>query len=278
MGDGMKTNNYLNAIMDCLHQARTAILKGLKLPEAGKTIRMVMGDTTKLIDEIADKTIIKCLKEHFQNFRLVSEEEYGLVAFGDGSGPIFIVDPLDGSTNALRGYPCYSVSIAVAEKPKFTSIIAAGVINVVTGDVFTAVRGEGAMLNGKPVKPSNVKRVEDALISIDLNIRRRLPGYLEKLSQVIERARYFRFLGTNALETCFVAAGISDAFIDLRGFLRLTDFAAACFIVKEAGGVVVDEYGKPLEIVFHGNVRGKYIAACTEELCQEILRLIGASS
>ena len=268
-------HELMDAIKYCLNETRKAILNGLKMPDANKAVKRIMGDTTKLIDEIANKKIIECLKEYFSNFKILSEEEVGLITFGNGSGPIFIIDPLDGSTNAIRGYPCYSISIAASLKPKFTSIIAGGVINVITGDLFTAIKGEGAKLNEIEIKPSNVTKVEDALIAIDLNIRERIPGYLDKLSPIINKARYFRFLGSNALETSFVAAGITDAFIDLRGFLRLTDFAAACFIVKEAGGIVVNENGNPLEIVFHnGNVRGKYIAACTKELCKQILSLM----
>jgi len=261
---------YINAIVDSLKEARKAILHGLKRPDAGIALKTVMGDVTKLIDKIAEDTIINCLKKHLKDFQILSEEA-GRIRFGSGSGPIFIIDPLDGSTNALRGYPCFSVSIAAALKPRLSSIIAGGVINVVTGDIFIAVKGKGAKLNGKPIKPSKVTKIEDALIAADLNIRSKIPNYLAKVCKVIEKAKHFRFIGTDALETCFVAAGICDAFMDLRGSLRITDFAAACFIVKEAGGLVVNEKGEPLDLEFEGNVRGKYIAACTSDLLNEIL-------
>jgi len=258
------------ALTECLRRAREAILNGLKKPNANKVLAIRMGDKTKLIDKEAEDVIINSLRKYFDNFTVLSEE-LGRATFGNGRGPIFIIDPLDGSTNALRGYPIFSVSIAVSEGNSFSKIYSGAVMNVVTGDVFLAFKGRGVLYNNKKVKPNDIRRISNALVGVDLNIRSRIPNYLKKLERVIESARHVRSLGTNALETCFVSAGICDAFIELRGILRLTDFAAACFIVKEAGGVVLDERGAPFDLDFYENVRGKYIAACTKDLAMDIL-------
>lgn len=267
---------YLQTIVNCLNETRKIVLKEIGKPEAKKVVKRSKYDTTKLIDKIAEDYIIQKLDDQLDSYRIISEE-CGVVEKSK-SKPIIVIDPLDGSTNAIRGYPCYSISIAFALEPKLSGIVAGGVMNVVTGDIFTAIRGEGAYLNGKSIKPSNTKKIEDALIAVDLNIRSRISGYIAKLSHVIEKANHFRFIGSNALEICFVAAGICDAFIDLRGFLRVTDFAAACFIVNEAGGVIVNDKGDFFDFNLELNERGKFIAACTYELSNEILSLYNLNS
>jgi len=267
-------DDFLKIIIHCLRDTRKLILNEIKRPEAKRVVKVGKYDTTKLIDKIAEDHIIKILTSKLDSCVIVSEE-CGIVKIGDALKPIVVIDPLDGSTNAIRGYPCYSISIAIALEPRLSGIVAGGVINVITGDLFTAVRGEGAFLNEKSISPSNVTEIEKALIAADLNVRSRFPNYVVKMSRIIERANHFRFIGTDALETCFVAAGICDAFIDLRGFLRVTDFAAACFIVKEAGGVVVDDKGEFLDLNLKPNERGKFIAACTKELSNAILNLYG---
>lgn len=265
-------DDFLEVIVDCLKDTRMLILNEIKKPRAKKIIKRSRYDTTKLIDKVAENHIIQKLTSSLDSCIIISEE-CGVVRVGDVSKPIIIIDPLDGSTNAIRGYPCYSISIAIALEPRLSGIIVGGVINVVTGDLFTAVNDEGAFLNEEPIKPSNITEIDKALIAADLNVRSRFPNYVVKMSQIIEKANHFRFIGTDALETCFVAAGICDAFIDLRGFLRVTDFAAACFIVKEAGGVVVDDKGRELDIDLKPYERGKFIASCTSELSNAILNL-----
>lgn len=261
---------FLETIVECLRDTRKIILEELERPEAKKVIKKGKHDTTKLIDKIAEDNIIRILKGKLDSGIIISEE-CGVIKIGDNSKPVIVIDPLDGSTNAIRGYPCYSISIAIALKPKLSGIVAGGVMNVITGDLFTAIKGEGAFLNGEPIKPSSVTEIEKALIAADLNVRSRFPNYVVKLASIIEKANHFRFIGTDALEISFVAAGICDAFIDLRGFLRVTDFAAACFIVKEAGGVILDDKGEALDTKLIVNARGKFIAACTEELATNIL-------
>lgn len=224
------------------------------------------------IDVELEEEIIRFLRERYSYFTFIGEET-GKHVYGSGK-PIFIVDPLDGSLNAYRGYPIYSTSIAVAEENNFRSIIGGIVMNLVTGDTFIGLKGFGVKLNGRRVTPSKVKNLSEALIAVDMNIRGKYLQHLKLVTPLISEAKHVRFIGTDALETCFVAAGICDAFIDLRGVLRLTDFAAACFMVKEAGGIVINEYGSTLDFEFNDNIRSKYIAAANMELAKEIINRI----
>ncbi|MEM2137073.1 MAG: inositol monophosphatase family protein [Candidatus Methanomethylicia archaeon] len=230
---------------------------------------IISEDVGSKIDLELEEMIINEIKEAYKDFTFIGEET-GKHVHGSGK-PIFIVDPLDGSTNAYRGYPIYSTSIAIATENNTEKIIGGVVMNIITGDTFKALKDQGAKLNNKTIKPSKTRKINEALIAIDLNIRGKYHNHLKRTLPIISEAKHIRFIGTDALETCFVAAGICDAFIDLRGVLRLTDFAAACFIVKEAGGIILNENGENLKLEFNNNTTAKYIAVSNSELAKEII-------
>ncbi|MGQ9479227.1 MAG: inositol monophosphatase family protein [Thermoproteota archaeon] len=229
-------------------------------------------DQTFEIDRVAEETIFEVARKFFSDGEVVSEES-GVVRLGRGGPPFIIVDPIDGSVNASRGYPCYSSAIAVAEGEYLSSLVCSGVVNLLSGEVFLSERGEGAYLNSHRLTVSNRESVDEALIAIDLNVRRAAPGYLDRVSGILERAKYVRFLGTDALELCMVASGAADAFVDLRGSLRSIDFAAASLIIREAGGVVLDEKGRDLEVKLIPVSRSPIIAASSRRLAEQVLQI-----
>ncbi|MEM2487561.1 MAG: inositol monophosphatase family protein [Thermoproteota archaeon] len=227
------------------------------------------GDQTFEIDRIAENLIFEATKRRFRDVTLVSEESE-VIEVGRGGPPFVIVDPIDGSVNAARGYPCYSSSIAIAEGENLSDIICSGVINLLDGSIYLAERNHGAFLNGREIRVSNVKKIEEALIAVDFNVRGRLPGYVKKISDIIEKAKHVRFLGTDALEICMVASGTADAFIDLRGFLRSLDFAAASLIVREAGGLVLNDRGEDLNVKLIPVSKSPIVAVASRKLAEEI--------
>lgn len=261
-------------IRQALEQARPEVLRMLDLPAARRIVGMgAGGDLTQGVDKVAETSIIRFLESTVQDCAVVSEEQ-GWVSLGKGGPPFFILDPLDGTTNALRGYPCYSISLAACTGLRLGEVTAGAVLDIAHGNMYWAEKGHGAFANGVKANPSSIEALENALVAVDLNLRRALPSYLERVGPVIERAEHVRFLGTDALETCFVASGTCDAFVDLRGTLRLTDLAAATFIVREAGGMVVDPSGAPLDMTVTPTARGSYVAACTAKLCKQLLGLV----
>lgn len=227
------------------------------------------GDQTFEIDKIAENLIIEIAREHFKNVTIISEESE-MIDIGRGGPPFIIIDPIDGSINAVRGYPCYSSSIAVSEGENLIDIICSGVINLLDGSMYVAEKNQGAFLNGNKISVSNIEKIEDALIAVDLNIRGKIPGYVKMISGIIEKAKHVRFLGTDALEICMVASGAADAFIDLRGFLRSLDFAAASLIVREAGGLVLNEKGEDLNVKLIPVSRSPIVAIASRKLAEEI--------
>ncbi|MEM1915533.1 MAG: inositol monophosphatase family protein, partial [Candidatus Nezhaarchaeales archaeon] len=150
-------------------------------------------------------------------------------------------------------------------------VVAAGVINLVTGDLYYAEKGLGAYLNNSRIRPRNTGRVEEAFVAFELNVRGQISGYVSRIAKLIEKARHVRLIGSDALEICFIASGTSDAFVDLRGFLRAPDFAASAFILKEAGGIITDVYGNMLNCKLDPKARSTIIATCTMELHRDIM-------
>ena len=148
---------------------------------------------------------------------------------------LWIVDPLDGTTNFLHRYPMYAVSIAVAREGELVvGVVASGS----TVDVWTAVRGEGALLNGSRIAVSRTSSLSQALIGtgFPFKVPERLPAYLDQLGRVLRRTAGVRRAGSAALDLCHVATGWFDGFWELS--LAPWDVAAGTLIVREAGGVV----------------------------------------
>lgn len=262
---------FKDVITNALRSAKAQFLKLRGSDEASQELGMgAGGDIMRLLDFEIEKAIVESLVKDLGNFTLVSEES-GVKEYGSEEY-IVVVDPLDGSTNALRGYPACSSAIAVAKGDYLGDIIAAGVINLVTDDFYYAEEGSGAYLNNLKIKPRNISKVEEAFIAFELNIRGQINGYVLKIAELVEKAKHVRLIGSDALEICFIASGTSDAFVDLRGFLRAPDFAASTFILKEAGGIVTNAEGKKLNCKLDPKARSTVIATCTTELHRDILR------
>lgn len=217
-----------------------------------------------LLDAEAQKAIQETLKESGNACHVVSEE--GDYNIGEG-GPHIIVDPVDGTTNLSRGIPIAVTSMAVSQSQTLSGLLTGVIMDLNTGEVFRAERNRGAWRGGKRVSPSSPKLLRDALISVDIS--KGTP--IEPVSPIIEGARHLRQLGSSALSLCYVASGIVDAHVDLRGTLRATDVAAGLLILKEAGGIysINGQLSGELELSRESNLT--LIAASTPGTLEEIL-------
>jgi len=158
---------------------------------------------------------------------------------------LFVVDPLDGTTNFLHGYPQYAVSIALVIR----GTLAAGVVrNVVSRETFSALLGEGATRNGAPITVSRIDDPSLALVGTGFPFRtlEELPRYLRQLEAVARATAGVRRAGSAALDLCDVACGRFEAFWELT--LSPWDFAAAALIIREAGGTITAVGGGPLPL------------------------------
>jgi myo-inositol-1(or 4)-monophosphatase len=208
------------------------------VPEGGEIVKMGADNTpTKKIDQVAEDVVIRHIQENAL-CRLLISEEAGKVTFPAGNGTIFL-DPLDGTFNAVAGIPFYALSVAYAQEGIVTK---AFVRNLATGETFTAEKGKFSSCNKKPLRVSRVSSLDKCAVSV--YGRKFDPTCVMLLGQKIRR---WRLLGASALELCYVGAGRLDAFIDLRGTLRVTDAAAGMLVCSEAGGTVTDLNGGILD-------------------------------
>lgn len=179
-------------------------------------------------------------------FRVLSEESGVTGPPGSSSAPIVVVDPLDGSTNASRGVPWYASALCLVDDD---GPAVALVANHATGDTFTAVRGGGAERDGRPIAPSTVTSLADAVVGVS-----GLPTHHYGWAQ-------FRALGASAPDICNVACGITDAWCDMHDHHGVWDYLASVLIAEEAGCVVAEVHGRDLCVLDHTARRGPAVAA-----------------
>jgi len=229
--------NLLRTIALNVYDAIHPILGSKKAAE--KAQRGAGGDISMQIDLIAENVVINALENEKVNLLLISEE-LGEKYIGNKdkaikSQNVLIIDPVDGSNNAVRGIPYCSISIAYAIGKSIKDIKKAVVLDLVSKDIYWAVKGEGAYLNDKKILVSNLDLSENCFFELNLPKKNAFQN-LGKLKSIIERFHRIRILGSSALTLCQVAKGSMEAFINLRESNRLVDVAAGLLILKEANG------------------------------------------
>jgi fructose-1,6-bisphosphatase/inositol monophosphatase family enzyme len=213
------------------------------------------GTATKMVDDLAEREILRLLREERHGLNLLSEEA-GFVDFGGDK--VVVADPIDGTTNAARGIPFYCVSLAVGTR-SLSDIETGLVLNLATGDRYEAVLGQGATLNGRRL------RVQPPGDEVVLSI-----GF-QRGSDYLPPPGILRSLGASAMEMALVASGGLDGYHYAKPILRVIDVAAATLLVREAGGVVVDRMGKDLELPLSLVPRFGLTAASTRELAAKMV-------
>jgi myo-inositol-1(or 4)-monophosphatase len=224
------------------------------------------GDDTTAIDAEAERVILECFSG--LDATVISEE---IGTRGDGRWRV-VVDPIDGSLNAKRGIPFFSLSIAVADGDSMGDVEFAFVHDFGSGEEWTARRGEGALLNGEPLGPQRPKdRIE--ILSFEATLTAEVADKAAAFTGVAYR---LRIMGSLALSLCHLAAGRVDAVCSLKPY-RSVDVAAAQLLVREQGLVVENADGgafleAPLDLV----ARSRIAAAGTDELCRLVVRGLSA--
>ena len=218
------------------------------------------GTPTKYVDKLAEDVAIKFIKKADMNVNLLSEEA-GFLDFGGEY--TFVLDPVDGTRNAYRGIPFYSVSLGVG-KYRLSDIEYGIVKNIPTGEVFFAEKEYGAFLNKKRISVPDVP-AKEILSSITLGKN------FDALTLSLAKKGVVRSLGSASLEMCMVAMGALDFYVIGKEYLRVTDIAASTLIMREAGGIVTDIHGEKLDMSIGLDDRTSVIAACSEELIHKII-------
>ena len=206
-------------------------LDALEVAEKGRN------DFVSRVDQDCETAIIEVIRDHYPDHAILGEESG---ASGDHEVQ-WIVDPLDGTTNYLHGFPVFSVSIAVREAGELQHGV---VYDPLRQEIFSATRGQGAQLDGRKIRVSRQNTLNGALIATGFPYRmldEHMDIYLQMLRQVMIETAGVRRPGSAALDLCYLAAGRVDGFWELG--LSLWDIAAGTLIIREAGGRVSDFRG-----------------------------------
>jgi myo-inositol-1(or 4)-monophosphatase len=196
-------------------------------------------DLVTATDRRSEKAILDVISRAFPDHGILAEESGSRA--GDGKH-LWVVDPLDGTTNFSRGFPYFCASVALARAGE---VIAAAVYQPLLDELFTARRGGGAFLNGTPLRVSSQGQLDQAFLATGFpyDIRRSRRTNIDHFTHFATRCLAIRRAGAAALDLAYVAAGRFDGFWELK--LRPWDIAAASLLIEEAGGRVTGLTGRP---------------------------------
>ncbi len=223
------------------------------------------GDDTTAIDQAAEDAVVARLAATGEDFVLVSEE-LGERAFGSGGPRRVVVDPIDGSVNAKRGIPFFSLSLALAEGPTMGDVVFGYVYDFGSGEEWTAERGKGAFLNGAPLH-GPLPKSEIEILSFEGTITETVAERIEAVRGLAARVRV---MGSLALSLCHLAAGRVDGVVSLKA-ARSVDIAAAQLLVRERGLAIELFEDPPFDAApLDLGVRSRLAAAGSPELVAKL--------
>lgn len=218
-------------------------------------------DFVSEVDQAAEQEIIDTLLHAYPDHSILAEES-GERA---GSEYCWIIDPLDGTTNFLHGYPQYSVSIALKHKERLEQAV---IFDPLRDELFTASRGCGAQLNDRRIRVSKTRNMPDALLGTGFPFKEqdRLETWINSFRRVLTGSSGVRRAGSAALDLAHVACGRLDGFWEFG--LKPWDMAAGYLLVEEAGGMVSDIL-EPISALKTGN-----ILAASPEIYKQMSRIL----
>jgi myo-inositol-1(or 4)-monophosphatase len=221
---------------------------GVLVDRLGRTLQVSNKGAIDLVTEAdlaSEKLIIERIRSHYPRHAILAEESGASEIIGDVAGEWkWIIDPLDGTTNYAHGYPCFCVSIGLERNGKLELGV---VYDPMRNEMFAAERGQGATLNDRPIRVSDVAELNRAMLctGFPYDVRER-PDFARDFSNFTMEAQAVRRDGSAALDLAYVASGRFDGFWE--DGLNAWDLAAGVLLIEEAGGSVTDFRGGPLDI------------------------------
>ncbi|CAI9086874.1 OLC1v1020797C2 [Oldenlandia corymbosa var. corymbosa] len=237
---------FLTVAVDAAKKAGEVIRKGFY--ETKQVEHKGQVDLVTETDKACEDLIFSHLKEHFPGHKFIGEETTaanGVTELTDE--PTWIVDPLDGTTNFVHGFPfvCVSIGLTIGKVPTV------GVVyNPIMDELFTGIDGKGSFLNGKPIRVSSQSELVKALLATEVGTKRdqlTVDATTNRINSLLFKVRSLRMSGSCALNLCGIACGRLDLFYEL-GFGGPWDVAGGAVIVKEAGGALFDPSGGKFDI------------------------------
>ena len=218
-------------------------------------------DYVSEVDKAAERTIIQTILDVYPTHAILAEESG---AQGE-SEYLWIIDPLDGTTNFLHGFPQYAVSIALQHNGVLTQAV---VYDPTRNDLFTATRGRGAFLNDRRIRVSKRAELADSLIGTGFPYTKftHMDAYMAILRDMMQKTAGLRRPGSAALDLAYTAAGRYDGFYETG--LKPWDIAAGCLLITEAGGLVGDLEGND------SYLRSGHLCAGNPKIFAQMLQVI----
>ncbi|KAH9315402.1 hypothetical protein KI387_024029, partial [Taxus chinensis] len=221
-------------------------------------------------DKACEELVFEFLKQKYPDHKFIGEETSAVYGTDElTENPTWIIDPVDGTTNFVHRFPfvCISIGLTIGKVPTV------GVVyNPIIGELFTAVRGRGAYLNGQPISSSSQSEIGNALLAAEVGVVRdkeTVDVTTDRINGLLFKVRSLRMTGSCALNLCGIACGRLDICYEL-GFGGPWDVAAAVVIIQEAGGCVFDPSGDEV------NIMSRRIAASNGFLKQAFVNELNA--
>jgi len=260
-------DKYFNIVLQITKEAGKLVRQRIWEVKSVQTKSSAVDFVTETDQEV-EKLLIGQIASNFPDHKFIGEEstaEGQKIELTDA--PTWIIDPIDGTTNFVHGYPNVCISIGLVVN-KVTEV---GIIyNPVLEQLFTARRGLGAFYNGTAIKVSDKKDLSEALMSLEYGSSRdpeKMRIIKENVSRLYPLVHGIRSMGSAALNMANVALGGIDAYFEFG--IHAWDMAAGEIIVREAGGTVMDPTGAPFDLM-----SGKVLCAASEGLAQQLSRTI----
>jgi myo-inositol-1(or 4)-monophosphatase len=252
----MPVHALLNIAVRAARNAGEIIVRSMNRLESLQVASKGRNDFVTEVDKAAEQEIIAHIRKYYPGHAFLAEESGETPGKGGESETVWIIDPLDGTTNFLHGFPQFSVSIACRHRGRMEHAV---VYDPLRQEIFTASRGEGARLENHKIRVSKQRTLDGALVATGFPYRANvnyIDAYLAMLRVVMEQSAGVRRPGSAALDLAYVACGRVDAFWEIG--LAPWDTAAGMLLIQEAGGRTGTLTGAPY------NHRGNIIAGAPD--------------
>lgn len=253
----------LNIAVRAARNAGKVIIRSFEQLDKVEVESKGTNDFVTSVDKDAEQAIIETLRKSYPEHTIIGEE-FG-VSTGTDDDYQWIIDPLDGTTNFVKGIPHFAVSIALKVKGKLDQAV---VFDPIRGELFTASRGKGAQLNSMRIRVKAQKELAGTVLATGFPFKNRqhTNAYMAMFAALFQKTSDMRRAGSAALDLAYVAAGRADGFFEIG--LKPWDTAAGELLVIEAGGLVTDFVGG------HNHAKSGNIVASNTRLQKQILQTI----
>ncbi|MEA3290693.1 MAG: inositol monophosphatase family protein [Pseudomonadota bacterium] len=258
-------NPMLNIGVKAARRAGSVIMRHLDRIDELTIEQKGRNDFVSEVDRMAEETIIGTIQESYPDHGFLAEESGEHRDEKSESAFEWVIDPLDGTTNFLHGYPQFAVSIALRRKGVLEQAV---VFDPLHNELFTASKGGGAQLNNRRMRVSKVSRLGDALLGTGFPFKEieHIDPWMRTFGSLLPKVSGVRRAGSAALDLAYLACGRFDGFWEMG--LKPWDMAAGCLLVREAGGLIADFQGE------QSHLESGHIVAGNPRIFGQLLQIV----